>query len=985
MINSTPCCGSARLVVLVIALMLGGVLWWRTDVREPKHTIESTREIRTVPQNPIEPPEVEPSGSAGRRTSASIDKRTLAAADVSVDEQNPLRGRVVPDAPLPNDETLRVVVETWSERDSESGAQSELERGLAALWGDMREWTEIARVDVLSDGRFETPRPIEVTRVRLRVDGDYICSGEYEYGVGGDDDPEGEIVEIEAQVGAHVTLDLKLDEISTDEEIAALEGDVIHLTSIGRSDNRMPFAGRPYRSTAHVDSEGRAVLRGLHAWEWSFDRHGSPPNDRALAPFVVLEPFKFEPDPGERPVISVPMERGVRFSGRVVDHGGRGIGRAGLSIEHRHVSPTGSWSSYDHLRANDSGRFVFDALPSKPGRLSVKATGFLDRQYRVDEFASLLARGDTTIQLERGAVIAVHVSTPDGRPAAGLSLVATPSSSDSEAATARTDENGNATFLGLAPGAVEISGAGRLRRDLQKDPGDAARFIPYSSSPFGAIEAVDEKIETLWTVGARVPDDRSTIEQPLGLETRLAPRLRGRVTGADPSWPDPVVVSVFRSEPNHPAPRFHPLHEGTFEVDQDDGEFEGDLLPGTYTAIAFSGRMPNGPMTAGRQSSRSAPEVEFTIEDADVQIVLSFEDASALRGTVRLENGDPLPTALVSLFRREQFTTLAAKTQADAAGRFEFESQRPGNYYARVESQRYVTSAAAEFEFEAGDDPEPVDIVASPAGALLFEVEGMDQSLMEDPFVHATPIGVRHSNTRCIEGDDEWAGAVGPLAPGQYIATFVQDAEKDLPFVHRELVDVRAGELTRVRFRAVEQPLARISGNVTSGGQPVEGVHVKLDDDMGQVAGTVTDTEGRFVLAAMETGTMRINVGPWAGTPFVESPVDVAEGVMSIPSFDLPTGRIEGHIAAGALSSMMRFGNPCVYRAGALDAPFRYSQGTSNGNFAVLFLPDGEYLVTMAGPDRRPSSKIRGATVTIRGGEPVRDVRLTRTEDGAPD
>ena len=307
---------------------------------------------------------------------------------VDFDDGNPLLGRLLPDIELPSDEALEVVVETWSKNVGED----DLDLIVYQLEPGARPWREVARVKPLSGGSFDTPRPIGVEMIRLRVEGDYVVDSDFEFEVGGSKDPGGRRIDISVVIRAHVTLVLDRGEIATAKDVAGFAGVDLTLLSTGPSSSRVPFSGRPYQLQGKLDRMGRIEFGAIRCSNWSFAGDPTDGGKRGLEPFLVPLDFSFEPKAGERVTVQVPLERGVSFGGVVRASGGAPIEGAKLRVE----SPYGSGGRrYFYRKTDAQGRFRFGALPLAWDEFRIQAEGYLGLRRRADELSAMDPSGES--------------------------------------------------------------------------------------------------------------------------------------------------------------------------------------------------------------------------------------------------------------------------------------------------------------------------------------------------------------------------------------------------------------------------------------------------------------------------------------------------------------------------------------------------------------------------------------------------------------
>ncbi|MCP5020176.1 MAG: carboxypeptidase regulatory-like domain-containing protein [bacterium] len=974
--------GSSSWIFAILALaVLGSVLW---IVRPSNGALEDAIPETAAPESPppSEPPapaslqEIDP-GEAEARQPVEAD----GATPIAQDEEHPLRGRVVPNHYLPSDEVLEVSVEVWVPS-SDEGSETDPNEWVRWFPG-ARKWREVTRLTPDASGRFSTPRPLDVSMVRLRVDGQYITGGEFEYKVGSEEEPGDGEFEMPACVGAHVTLRLDLDDIATQDEIAALEGDVLALSSTGSSSQNGFFSGSPFEREQKLNREGKAVFQGLSTYDWS-EGHSMPTSEHQnLAPFRIKPGFHFEPSPGERVVIDVPMMRGLELQGVVLDGADQPIEGAEVVADLAWQAGSLSGTSRERRTTDAAGQFLFQALSDTPFGLEINAPGFLDFKIGSSDITPLIGTKEpNTFHLKRGRVLKVRVTDARGLPAHGLPIQLHKGTSKEALFNLRTDEHGLVEFIGLPSGPLSLSAKGRLRNELQKDPEERLRFLDCQHNPFGALPRTDLNVEALWYAQASVPVDQLESGETLELEVRIAPMVRGTVTGVDPAWTDPVRLAILQPDPNMPTFARRSMMgvrgEGTFAVDPDTGAFEGQLLPGHYTAIAYSGRRTNGLPTPTSTTMRSSPEIEFDVGTVDLNLNIPFARTRFIEGSVHLTDGTGLAELTVRLSKKEDwFTSAIGAATTNATGHFRFEADGPGTYHLRIDSPRYLLAQATQLEIKPGTTPPTQRLTAVQAGALRVNMVAVDGSPLVTTSVQVFKANGANTYARPIQHDPDWAGTFGPLAPGSYTVMVPQNLTEASTILHRKAFAIKPSEITEVTLHALDEPTATVSGTVTMSGKPIEDIAVWCSNDMGVIALNETDAEGHYTLALTEVGPMSLQYGPNRWTQIEQQAIDVAPGLNSMLPLSVPSGAIEGQFEG---QPMMVF--PALFRADAAEdeEAFRQCGSIMNGRFTISYLPDGLYNLTAIDREGKPSADYTPQTVEIKGGSVVRDLEVIPRE-----
>lgn len=198
--------------------------------------------------------------------------------------------------------------------------------------------------------------------------------------------------------------------------------------------------------------------------------------------------------------LEIVLSRAHRVTGRVVDADGTPIAGAGINPGYHEPGPDGRprgrFGHPERLRTDELGRFVFDRPYLFPGRVFVRAKGFLTRSVPLEAVVPggprELDLGD--LALERGRTVTGRVRTAsDGRALPGATVVATWTTGAGPAAAgdgtqAETDGEGAFELTGLPrAGTVRVTAS--------------APSFAKSSTPLGADA---ESVELVLGKGGRI-------------------------------------------------------------------------------------------------------------------------------------------------------------------------------------------------------------------------------------------------------------------------------------------------------------------------------------------------------------------------------------------------------------------------------------------------------------------------------------------------
>ncbi|MBN2490876.1 MAG: sigma-70 family RNA polymerase sigma factor [Planctomycetes bacterium] len=438
--------------------------------------------------------------------------------------------------------------------------------------------------------------------------------------------------------------------------------------------------------------------------------------------------------------------------------------------------------------------------------------------------------------------------------------------------------------LGVSAAAVET----RLRRGLEKLRARLDREFGDRASWCAALLPLIGKLPTAAATAAGSATGASLLTGALVMGTKLKIGLAALLVAASAVafwaiWPRGTEVTL----PRIPGA----------DVDQ-------PVAPSAKTAAAAEGAAAE---TAGADA-RTAEGLLHGSSDEIIPVPAAVKLVS-LTGTVRSEDGKPIPDAVLtieidSMNDRVARSRLPAPrtTRTDAAGRYAFEELHP-------ELSAWLTVSAAGFSQDAlhvraGDRQ---DIVLAVAGRIAGRVVDQESGQpVPRAVVWASNDSSRgRSGARSRKGEADAAGrfVIDDLRPGVYrlrteAAHYLSDFRRSPHFV------VQSRRTTEVELRLARGMTLR--GQVLDArGGPVARARVGDRDPI------LTDAAGQFVLDGLESGAARIHIEADGKAPCQESvrflqqeiAAGAAERTFRLVDAAILRGRVVGpddHPVAGA-------------------------------------------------------------------------------------
>lgn len=412
---------------------------------------------------------------------------------------------------------------------------------------------------------------------------------------------------------------------------------------------------------------------------------------------------------GEVREIELALDAAPRVSGTVRDE--RGAPVAGARVWLR--TKVAGLDAAACVASADDGRFSIDATGVGEARLRVEHAGFLSADVGPWTVAAGTELSGVGVVLSSGATIAGRVLWPDGRPAAGATVVAIPSREDAlvapfplhgVGARVATDVDGNFRLAGLErePHTVTVLVSERLDRTARK-----SRRVAWTARATG-LRVPAENVELVLSPGSVV---------------------RGRVVDDDG---EPVANAEVVANPDASAHTDDSARSVTADAS---GRFELEAVrDGGWHAVAR------------RPSAAFSEPVSFVVEAPDVpEVVIVVPRSARIAGRVLDASGVPVAGAVVDLEAGgpgEKRSWVPDGASA-ADGTFAVDGLPPGLVRVRARKDGYARSIEVVVELDASEPTSGVDLVLRAGGTIEGVVLAAD----------GTPIPVE---TVHMSRDDMW-------------------------------------------------------------------------------------------------------------------------------------------------------------------------------------------------------------------------------------
>lgn len=527
--------------------------------------------------------------------------------------------------------------------------------------------------------------------------------------------------------------------------------------------------------------------------------------------------------------VRIQLGQSAALQGTVVA-GGSGAPVEGARVD---VSPYGSSGDCGRAVTDGTGHFTVENLAPGSYDLVVTAPGFAPLTRR----ALTVAPGEhfpIELKLIGTGTVEGEVQDGNGQPVAGAQVVSANrwgSTTDSEPAEARTDEQGHYRLEDLPAGSVTVT----VRR-----PGATLGVSQLVDVPEGGTVPLDFSLE-----------DAGTVE--------------GVVRAGHGSLPDePLAVLTFQREVG-----FRPSDYRPIAVERG-GTFRMSLPPGSY-------ELRVRPLESYDWTHTEPTPVDVTAGET-VRVELTWDgnarQTDSLRGIVLEPNGQPSPEAFVTVSTEEPSSERRPYAVADAQGRFSLSI--PSQVAGEAGRLKLVARNGGRMGELSGVRPGEQQLVLKlqPAASVRGRVVRPGGSTPVKGFTLAVqsqdlqnfPLG---NGTWEFPGD-RFELRDMPAEPIRLLARTTDGAGGEA------LITPSAGAPTEVEISL--KGTARIRGRVVDLAtlEPLPGVMVLVVGDQPLDPDKATDTEGRFSLSGVAPGQRSLLVVN--GKDYKYVPVTLKEG-----------------------------------------------------------------------------------------------------------
>ncbi len=607
------------------------------------------------------------------------------------------------------------------------------------------------------------------------------------------------------------------------------------------------------------------------------------------------------PEPGAHLVHNFVLNKGASLAGHVLTESGEAL--ADVKVVARLSGPIGQGvGDLREAKTDSDGAFLLSGVLAGKLELTCDPERYRAGKLKLSkELAEGEARSGLIIEVAKGLEVSGRVNFPDGTTASGISVNVSPDFSKlgmgqlrgaaaRDSGSTETDEAGEFTVYGLGEGPFSVMATVDNEEDAVEHPG-AWRGI-LSGVKGGAKGLALEVSGTISLLG-RVTDHAGS---PLS-NFRVVATLKG--SGAQ------FGIGAERAKRDFGARAdAEPAPDGVFEVTR--------LRPGTWEVSASA---------EGFRTSESI-ELELPRPEGSELLLFSLEPSCTVTGVVKDSFGQGISGARVSLEQSlaDRMKLMGGGSPAvafsDFEGKFELFDLEPGPCELVALRHGFASSEGVQVELVAGEQLDDVVLELRVGGLLTGEV--LDHE--GEPAVGRSVIVQRmpsYNRQYMMSSDSRGAFRFEHLEPGdwQVIAMpNVMTGEVDssdsegmgsmLGSMEMATATMVDGEpLHLILGKPPEDPIT-IAGEVRHSGEPVADALVSFvpegSEGLGDFKMASTDEQGKFELDLDKRGdyliTVQSNVGTGRQNSIEFGERIPAEGDTHHLRFDLPLGRISGHV-----------------------------------------------------------------------------------------
>jgi uncharacterized GH25 family protein len=972
------------IVGLILLAVLGLLTWFLFSKSQARPDAQGSNSgapaapAQVVPEAPSAPaaelagePQVRAAAEPEQRTVAKTEAEQQQAERFRADKLFEITGRVQADAAVPGDEQALVLVLECGEEPSRAAREHDWEQLGERSFGA----SLLARSPMKPDGSFSLRVPRDAQSAWTIVRGRYLSSTQAARLPSAS---ENRPLTLEARVGGWLVGRLQLPAGAAPEENRS--GWRVRLHTVPGAGGLATFdpgrGGGLERQSAELDPSLGFSFEGVTP-SVPLELRGVPEHWAAFK--LTLDPIPA----GKRREVVVPLARGARLSGRVLDQAGAPVAEAKLQVELGSVIFGRGGMEVREGKSGADGTFDLQAVAAGKLFLIAEKDGYLESRTSLEVADGQHVQG-LTPKLDSGGVLAGVVRWPDGQPVARAEVDASfdPSALGGLEAfnafqgvdgEAETDERGafRITGLGKGPFVVRVEQRPASDETGSGSAGDGAKPPPKpkwkaelrgQKTPREDLELV---LEPPLSVAGRVVDSEG---KPV---SKFKVSARPHVEGSPIAGLGRAAVSQSYESADG-AFALEGLHAGKWELRAEAQDF----------APPDGGPLVELPLPAGAQP-----------------VLLTLLRSASVSGRVVDPLGNPVKDAQVApkieLADVTKFVSrgerLEARTQSD--GSFTLASLGPGSYNLVASASGWARSEPVAVTVAESQLQEGLVLTLRRGGSIrveVFDEQGLPAS--DQPVMAQNPadIGSQRMGSTGSDGQflfeavepGDWQvmtfGGEGGGGPpkGDDADAMMADLLGNMKFQMAKVVE---GQEILVQLGAPPSDPVLVKGKIELAGEGQAGVMVVFIAD-GRKSGeamkfSTSDKAGRFELQLSEPGSYLVTtqkVGSAGTQQNFELRVDVPKQPEYGLQIDLPMGKISGTVrgpegpAPGVRVSLWNDG---PVANGSLSGGNYAEQVTdAGGRYEIGWLRPGTFVVAAGG------SAMMGA-IEMGGGSLGRQVR----------